>query len=126
MNKLYVGIILLLLLLGLGIGLLWGSVVFFGDFSREMERSGEAALTENWTLAMETAEKCRKNWERYRCFWAAFTDHAPIEQVQALFSQLEVYEKRHLTTEFAACCRALAQEAEAIRESHSLAWWSIL
>ena len=126
MNRLWIGLVLLFLIPALGIGLLWGSGAFFGSISREVEACGEAALAENWALAGEITENCREKWEKYYHFWAVFTDHAPIEQVQTLFSQLELYEKQRVATEFAACCRALAKEAEAIGESHGLAWWSLL
>lgn len=126
MNRLWIGIVILFLLLGLGVGLVWGSGAFFGSLAREMEACGAAALAENWVLASEKATQCRNKWETYAHFWASFTDHAPIEQVQLLFSQLKLYENQRLPVEFAVCCRSLAREAEAIEESHSLAWWSIL
>ena len=126
MNRLWIGIAILLLLMIVGIGFWWGSGTFFRQFSREINAAGEAALSENWAAAGEKAENCQKKWERYRYFWASLTDHAPVEQVQVLFSQLELYERQKLPTEFAACCRSLSREAEAIEETHGLAWWSVL
>ncbi|MBE6957527.1 MAG: DUF4363 family protein [Ruminococcaceae bacterium] len=126
MNRLWIGIVILFLLLGLGVGLMWGSVAFFGSLSQKVEACGEAALRGNWAfVARETAE-CEEKWEKYAHFWASFTDHAPVEQVETLFAQLELYKKQRLSVEFAACCRSLAKEADAIGESHGIAWWSIL
>lgn len=126
MNRLWIGIALMVLLLAMGVGLLWGSVAFFGSISHEMELSCEAALADNWAQACQTVKNCRSKWDQYCRFWSAFTDHAPIEQVQTLFTQLEIYEAQQLKVEFATCCQALAREAEAIEESHGLAWWSVL
>jgi hypothetical protein len=126
MNRLWIGIAILVLIVAFGVGIWWGSALFFGDFSREMQDAGEAAVAEDWALAVQKAEKCREKWERFRPVWASLTDHAPVEQVQLLFSQLELYEAEKRAAEFAVCCRSLAKEAEAIEESHGLAWWSIL
>ena len=126
MNRLWIGIVILFILVAFGAGIWWGSAVFFRDFSREMNAAGEAAVAENWTVAAEKADKCRQKWENYRPFWASITDHAPVEQIQSLFFQLELYEKQKLSAEFAICCRSLSREAEAVGESHGLAWWSIL
>ena len=101
-------------------------MAFFGRISQKVEEAGEDALAGNWVAAAEKTEACRQKWERYHNFWASFTDHAPIEQIGLLFAQLELYEKQQLAVDFAACCRSLSQEAEAIRESHGIAWWSIL
>ena len=126
MNRLWIGIALLVLLPVVGFGMMWGNVSFFGALSREVDACEEAALAENWTLVAEKAAQCREKWEKYCHFWASVTDHAPIEQMNTLFSQLELYENRRKAVEFAACCRAIATQMEAIRESHSLAWWNIL
>lgn len=126
MNRMWIGIVILLVILGLGVGLLGGSVAFFGEISQKVEEAGEYALAGNWSLAAEKAEICRQKWEQYHNFWASFTDHAPIEQIRLLFAQLELYEKQQLTVEFSVCCRSISQEAEAIQESHGIAWWSIL
>ena len=126
MGRLWIGIGILVILLAMGIGLLWGSGVFFEELSQDLEQAGELALAGNWQAAGEKAEKSREKWEQYHRFWASFTDHEPVEQMQALFSQLELYRARQLEVDFAAVCRNLVQLAEAIDESHSLRWWSVL
>lgn len=126
MNRLWIGVGILVILLVMGIGLLWGSRVFFEELSQEVEQAGELALSGNWQAAGEKAAKSREKWEHWRKFWSSFTDHEPVEQVQALFSQLELYEKQRLEVDFAAVCLNLSQLAEAIDESHSLRWWSVL
>lgn len=126
MNKLWIGIGLLLFLLIGGIGLLWGSSVFFGDFSESVEEAGEMALAGDWLSATQKMEQIREKWEWQRRFWASFTDHEPVEQVQALFSQLELYKEQQLQTEFASACRALSHVVQAIEETHGLRWWSVL
>lgn len=126
MSRLWIGIGILVILLAMGIGLLWGSWTFFEELSQEVEQAGELALAGNWAAAGEKASQSKARWEQWRKFWSSFTDHEPMEQMEALFSQLELYEKQKLEVDFAAVCRNLAHTAEAIDESHSLKWWSVL
>ena len=126
MLRLWIGIGILAVLLAMGIGLLWGSSVFFEELSQDLQQAGDFALAGNWQAAGEKVEKSREKWEAYRPFWASFTDHEPVEQMQNLFSQLELYRTRQLEVEFAAVCRNLVHVAEAIDEAHGLRWWSVL
>lgn len=126
MLRLWIGIGILAILLAMGIGLLWGSGVFFEELSQDLQQAGDFALAGNWQAAGEKVEKSREKWEAYRPFWASFTDHEPVEQMQNLFAQLELYRTRQLEVEFAAVCRNLVHVAEAIDESHGLKWWSVL
>ena len=126
MLRLWIGIGILAVLLAMGIGLLWGSSVFFEELSEDLQQAGDFALAGNWQAAGEKVEKSREKWEAYRPFWASFTDHEPVEQMQNLFSQLELYRARQLEVDFAAVCRNLVHVAEAIDEAHGLRWWSVL
>ena len=126
MNRLWIGIGILVVLFALAVGLLFGSRAFFEDFSDNLEQAGQLALAGNWVSAGEKAAKSRAQWEKYRHFWSAFTDHEPMEQMQELFSRLEIYRQKQLEVDFAAVCGSLVQMAEAIDESHSLKWWSVL
>ena len=126
MGRLWIGVGILAVMLAMAIGLLWGSQAFFEDFSDNLEQDGASALAGNWTSATQKAEKSRAQWEKYRHFWSAFTDHEPMEQMQELFSRLEIYRQKQLEVDFAAVCGSLVQMAEAIDESHSLKWWSVL
>ena len=126
MNRLWIGIAIMILFLAMGLGLLWGSNTFFQSFSRDMEQISAHALGANWADADKLLEKCQQKWETYRHFWASFTDHAPMEQMDTLLSQLDVYRRRQLGVEFAVVCNNISHLAQAIDESHSLCWWSVL
>ena len=124
--RLWIGIGLLVVLLAMGIGLLWGSSVFFQNFIENLEEASDLALSGNWQLAVEKAEKSRKEWDRFHDFWSAFTDHEPVEEIENLFSQLQVYQIRQLEVDFSSVCRSLVHLAEAMEESHGIKWWSVL
>ena len=126
MNRLWIGMGILLILLAMGIGLLWGSEVFFDKFAENLEQAQSFAMAGNWAAAGEKTEECRRQWETYHRFWAALTDHEPVEEVEELLDWLQVYQSRELEVDYATVCQSLVRLAEAINESHSLRWWSIL
>ena len=126
MSRLWIGVGLLVILLALGLTMLFVSRDFHEEFSTGLEEAGQFAMAGNWTAAEKQLAKSREKWQNYRRFWASFTDHEPVEQVQNLFSQLELFQARRLDVEFASACYALAELSEAIDESHSLRWWSVL
>ena len=126
MNRLWIGIGILTVLLAMAIGVLWGSWAFFEDFTDNMEQAGASALAGNWADANQKAAKSRAQWEKFKHLWSAFTDHEPMEQMQELFSWLDVYQQKQMEVDYATVCNSLAHVAEAIEESHSLKWWSIL
>ena len=126
MNRLWIGIGVLAVLLAMGISLLFVSLNFHEDFSQNLKAAGRSAMSGNWEDAEKKLAHSREKWQNYRRFWASFTDHEPVEQIQQLFSQLELFQTRRLEVEFASACYALAELSEAIDESHNLRWWSIL
>ena len=126
MKRLWIGVSLMVILLAVGITVLLISRNFHGEFTELLEQADACAAAGNWEAAGELAAKGREKWEAYRHFWSAFTDHEPVEQMQNLFSQLEIYQKRQLEVDFSGVCRNLVNVAEAIDESHGLKWWSVL
>ena len=126
MGRLWIGVGILFVMLAMAIGLLWGSRMFFEEFADNLEQAEQLALSGDWVSAGEKAEKSRAQWEKYKHLWSAFTDHEPVEQMQELFFWLEVYQNKQLEVDYATVCSSLVQLAEAIDESHSLKWWSVL
>ena len=89
-----------------------------------MTRAAEAAVREDWVTARACAEKARERWQKHRRYAAALLDHGPLEETDALFAELEIYDKRSMAADFAAVCALLARQAEAMGESQRLSWWS--
>ena len=69
MSRLWIGIGLMVVLLAMGIGLLWGSSVFFKEFSEQMEQAGDLAMAGNWAAAEKKVAQNRGKWEKWRFFW---------------------------------------------------------
>ena len=126
MNRSRIGAWLLTALLIVGFASSWAMVRFSEPIGENMARAGEAALRGDWAEAEALAGWSRDRWEKYRDFCAAFGDHEPMENIDGLFAQLEIYRQSRDGQNFAALCAQLSQDTEAIGEAHSLTWWNLL
>ncbi len=126
MKRLWIGVSILLLLLGIGIG-----ITLFADqvqtrISDMLTQAADAALIGDWDTAKTLSATARDQWDAYRNITASIADHEPMEEIDSLFSQLEIYEKTRQVISFSSCCEALSIFTKAIGESQSVSWWSLL
>ena len=126
MKRMWVGIILLGLLLLLGVFLWCFLGNMFQDLSRDMEQAAAAIGQGDWDTAFSLTAQAQSTWEKYHDFTAAFTDHAPLEQLDTLFSQLPIYARQSLWADYASECTRISGVADAISEVHRLTWWNLL
>lgn len=126
MRRLWIGIVLLAVMLAGGIGMLLFSRDFYEDFSAALQQASDAAQAGDWAQAGALTEKATAQWKHHQHFLASFTDHEPVEEVSMLLSRLELFRNARLTVDFADTCQSLCHLCEAIDESHSLKWWSLL
>ena len=126
MNRSKIGVWLLLILLILGAVSTWAMGRFSGPIQTQVAQAGDAALVGDWEKAEALACQARERWEKYRDFCAALADHEPMENIDGLFAQLEVYRQIRDGENFATVCAQLSQDTKAIGEAHSLTWWNLL
>lgn len=126
MKRFRIGILFLIVLLLGSLAMACSSRSICVPLARTMTDAATAAQEGNWDQALEKARQCQTQWEKHRHFLAAFTDHEPVEQIESLFSQLDLYGENRLAVDFSATCRQLRHWAQAIDESHGLKWWSLL
>ena len=126
MKRGWFGGALLLVLLAGGIV----SSVVMGNFheplARSLDRASEFALEENWEQAEQTARQARERWEDMWHFSAIVSDHGPMEQIDALFSQLDIYRQAGDPVNFAAVCASLSQQIGDMADAHGISWWNLL
>lgn len=119
----------------LGVGilavLLFSSLVFGVQMkdlneglSQQLSQAAEQALAENWEEATTLSAQAFQSWNKHRKFAASLADHEPLEEMDRMFDQLQVYKNRRMATEYAALCALLSRQAEAMGESSSLTWWN--
>lgn len=126
MKRLWIGVGLLLILLALGIGTTVFAVRTHTGISQTLQQASEAALAGKWAQAKALSMDAKTKWENYRKGTAAIADHEPMEEIDDLFSQMEVFLKTRQQIPLSACCASLSVLIEAIGEAHAINWWSLL
>ena len=126
MKRLWIGVILLLLLLGVGI---WATA--FADrantqIADTLSQARQAAEADDRVRAADLLQTARAEWERRHHIMAILSDHEPMEEIEGLFAQLEVWSENWDSTAFCVCCAALESMVRAVGEAQSVSWWSLL
>lgn len=85
-----------------------------------------AAQTGEIEQAGKLLREAKQIWEKSWRAVATVADHAPMEEIDSLFSQVEQYFKQGLKEEFAALCGRLLVLVKAVSEAHSLNLWNFL
>lgn len=126
MRRLWIGVGFLIVMLAVGIAL---TVLFdriHTPLSEDLRQASQLALAEDWEKATALAQQARAEWKQYREFIAAVADHEPLEKMEYLLDQLDVYAEARREADFSAVCVELAALADAMLESQSLSWWNFL
>jgi len=126
MKRGWFGAALLLGLLLLGIFSTVTMGMLHGPMSDAMEQAAESALEGNWLQAEQIVHRVEDRWQDQWHFSACFADHGPMEEIDSLFSQLEVYRKSEDVLGFAAVCASLQTQLEAMGDAHELSWWNLM
>ena len=126
MRRPYLGIAILLLLLAVSSGIWWGVERVHNNISQYLTQAQRAAEAEDWEKAGEYALYAKAEWERHFHFTAAFADHTPMDEMDGLFAELEVYVQNRESPHFEATCARLILLTQAMADSHSIAWWNVL
>ena len=126
MKRLIIGTAVLLFLLILGLVLSISMENIFSPIMDDLDSAATAAAQGEWAQARQLAEKAQARWQRYHPLTAAFSDHAPMEELDGLFARLEVYAHQQAQTAFCAVCGHLSTLAEEVVENHRLRWWTFL
>ena len=126
MKRIWIGIILLTVLLWAGFWISNFMDETHTPIAQDVRRAGNLALEEQWDTAQAFAKRGQDRWKKKRPVTAAIADHEPMDEIDALFSQLDTYAKSEDEVEYGALCAHLASLLEAISQSHSLTWWNLM
>lgn len=122
MRRVWLGIGLLVGLLAFGVFVTVGIHRICAPISEQLEQAAQAASAEE---ALPLCQAARRRWETYRQLTAAVTDHEPMEEIDALYEELEAYAQWGDQKRFAQCCARLASQTRAIAEAQAVNWWNI-
>ncbi len=126
MKRFWIGVGVLCMLLALGGGVAWGMEAIHDPLVTQLQQAQAAAAAEDWATATALSQSALQRWQTWHRFTAAFADHAPMDEIDSLFAELQVYAQARNEDHFAALCAQLAQLAHAMAESHSPNWWNLL
>lgn len=126
MKRFWIGIFILSLLLAgsILIHTTLEKIVF--PISSDLDLACKAALSEDWASAQDLAQHAWVRWETFHHLIAAFADHSPMDEVDGLFRELNIYAATRENPHFSATCTHLRFMTSAIAESHRLSWWNLL
>lgn len=119
--------------LGLLAALLILGLFFAGEMGNNQQRiahalrsAAGAAAAEDWPRAEAVLGEAREQWEKKWHFTAALADHEPMEEIDGLFAQAQVYLDSRDPQALGAVCAQLARAVEAVGDAHALSWWNLL
>ena len=118
------GILVIFLILGL----LFGGIMHNAHkpTGELLEQAAEKALSGAFDEAVTLGMQAKHRWEKQWNGTATLADHNPMDDMDGLFAELEVYARTEEIPHFAACCKELAKRVEAVAEAHRFSWWNIL
>jgi hypothetical protein len=125
MKRFWIGVGLLGALLVLGT---WGSGRLRRSYmpcAADLDNAAAYAMAEDWVRAEGLTERARNSWEQDLHITAAIHDHQPLEDIDALFRELEIYRAREDTVSFCAVCVQLAQRLKDLGMSGKVSWWNL-
>ena len=126
MKRIWIGIALLGVLLIGGVGAGEFMEQAHDPVARDVQRAGELALEGQWELAQALVKRGQDRWEEKWPVTAAIADHEPMDEIDALFAQLETYGKTRDSAAYSAVCGHLGSLLEALSQGHRCKWWNLM
>jgi len=126
MKRFWIGLVILMIILLLSTVMTVVMPRVHLPISQQLSDASQAAQTENWAQAETLAMEALSRWEAFRGFTAAMADHAPMEQIDSGFAQINAFLQRRDPNEFSAACATLARLVQAMADSQTFTWWNFL
>ncbi len=126
MKRFWIGVVILAVLLSGSFAISATMESIHRPIATQLEQAAQKALEDDWPAALELARQANDRWEKYHRFTAAFADHTPMDEMDTLLEELQVYAQTRENPHFSATCAHLCFMATAIAESHLLCWWNLL
>ena len=126
MRRLLLGTTILAVLLAGGSLLCQTMEDIHAPIAADLQRAGLAALAEDWATAQDLLTHAAVRWDTFRRITATFADHTPMDEVDGLFQELQVYVRTRENPHFSAICAHLQTRIQAIWENHRLTWQNLL
>ena len=126
MGRFWIGVALLGVFLGLGLWVAEAMDSIHIPIAQKLEPAAQDTFAGDMESGVARADEAYREWERCWRGTAAVADHAPMDEIDGLFAQVQSYAQAGDGADFAAGCRRLSKLIEAIGEAHSPGWWNLL
>ena len=118
------GILLVFLILGMVISGVMDSVHL--PIGELLEQASQETLNGDFAHGIALGFQAKERWDRQWNGTATVADHKSMDDVDAMFAEMEIYAKTGESPHFAACCAELAQRLQAMAGAHKFSWWNVL
>lgn len=125
-RRFYIGVGLLVGLLILGMFTAWAVERCQMPMATAMEQASQAALSGDFQNGVTLAQEAKESWVSHWKGVASIADHTPMDEIDGLFAEMEVYAQAGEDVHFSACCSQLASLLRAVSDAHRLSWWNVL
>jgi len=126
MKQSWIGVGLLFFLLACGIFSTWQMDRRHTPMAEDMKQAASMAEAGQWAISESYVNRAKQKWEDNWGFAASMADHEPMEQINALFSQLELCGRHKETLSYCMLCAQLEEALSAMGEAHRFVWWNLL
>lgn len=118
-----VGILVLFLILGLATSTIMENAHL--PTCEMLEQAVEKTAKGDFDGAVNLGMAAKRRWDRHWNGTASVADHSPMDDVDALFAEMEIYAQTEEQPHFAACCNELVRRLTAMAQAHTFSWWNI-
>ena len=119
-----VGILLVFLVLGIVVAFCMDAVC--DPISLQLEEASREAMAGDLDAGIRLAKTAKERWSEAWNRIATVADHSPMDEIDGLFAEMEVYAQAEDGAHFSACCAQLSELVEAVADAHRLTWPNLL
>ena len=94
--------------------------------SLALDDACQLAVEKRLTEASVLSRDAYTQWLRHRGATASLADHTPMEEIDRLFQELEVYIQMDEPVHYAATCAQLCTLLASMGDAHNINWWTLL
>ena len=91
-----------------------------------LAQAAEKTLSGNFEEAVALGLEAKDRWDKHWNSTATVADHSPMDDVDALFAEMEIYAAAKEEPHFAACCKELSRRIQAMADAHRFSWRNVL
>lgn len=126
MKRFIIGLVVLSSLLIIGLLVARSTEKMYAPVVSLLEEAADTALNGDFAVAKSRSEEAKRLWDQCKKMTATVADHTPMEEIDHLFTEAEIYGKTQEIPHFAACCAQLAAMVRDMGDAHALNMWNLL